>query len=1196
MGNCFENNNKINKTLSLNESKAIEFDTLNKITLVEKLSNTDKKISTENDYFNQNNFNFYQNYKLFNKFNDIDQEAIIIKTRTLNDILNLKYSLLNFKLEKLGNNENKKLFSEKEIFKKKNEEKLSSKYVTQSVNNIFKKNSLYKCNSNIYGKIDFVDCQKSNYQVFIDDNDNDNGCDEFENDKNHNFSHESDKEDENPNDTSFLYEIISEIFPQKKEHTLKLICNNMYCLNIVKDFVLTKETFKMLFVIINGNIGYFKDNVLEKTYEKGDVFGSYTLKNNYDFLENNQNEDDKSFLKAITDSKIYVISSSYLNKIFKKDNSDLILNLTLIESIPIIKYLQFDYKREIAESLIKVTYSKDEVILKDNSNENYFIYIEEGFIKEISVNTNKIHTKNSFVNYEMFLFNEKEVVKPTLISKDDTKCIILEEEVLIKIFSNKYKEKILLEIFSNIVKENNFLLKILNNNMKTSANKLLNSNNTNYQEGCTSNEYMLNKKKSINENENKLIPSIFNKSLTRNSYKEGNIEISNISNINKSFNLNHQSNLYMSLIIDNSMIYNKSFNQLSNIEYKNISIIKDAIKEKKHLDNFKLKIIHKNEFSIEKIIEGKILYIIIYGGIYQNDKLICGELELFGNSFYLMDINSKYYIEDTIIVLETKLMNLLNERNIIKLNEDEDLNLYNKLPFISCLSDETLFKIKSSLQKEKLKNNHIIKKNGKEIDEIIFIKEGKILKKMKFPKGVKTIKEFEQNEIIGLKEVFKANFNKKELIKRENIYFNSSYDKYPIIENECELIAECSNNMEVKIVTLSKEDLILNLSQKMYNYIINNFFSYYFIKKIEFKNLYLISELGQGAFGKVILVKYYNELYALKSISHLYIQNSSSAINNIQEEIENLKKINSPFVSKIKGADYDNNNLYLLLEYTSCLSLRSCLNWDYYPFKISNCVSIFVSLIIAINSYQRFHIIHRDIKPENIILNKDGTIKLIDFGLSKQVKNFTSTIIGTPYYMAPEVIQGNAYDSSIDYWSSAIVGYEILYKKNPFEIKNDINIMNIYKKILNSHVEFPLISDTHHNIEYKKDDNQAKILNSFKSLLSEMLIKERKKRIASYKKCKEILNNYPWEKHYDLNHSYPIIKNLSTIPDHFYNDMDEDTFYLNRKNTDVDIREAKGIPFKSIYFKHKYYKKYSKYKINMSKDYIKILENILFDD
>jgi len=80
-------------------------------------------------------------------------------------------------------------------------------------------------------------------------------------------------------------------------------------------------------------------------------------------------------------------------------------------------------------------------------------------------------------------------------------------------------------------------------------------------------------------------------------------------------------------------------------------------------------------------------------------------------------------------------------------------------------------------------------------------------------------------------------------------------------------------------------------------------------------------------------------------------------------------------------------------------------------------------------------------------------LKIIDFGLSKEMKDkdFTSTIVGTPHYMAPEIILGKGYSFSSDYWSAGICMYEIFYNQYPFG-NDSKDVMDIYNQILKKYL------------------------------------------------------------------------------------------------------------------------------------------------
>ena len=96
-----------------------------------------------------------------------------------------------------------------------------------------------------------------------------------------------------------------------------------------------------------------------------------------------------------------------------------------------------------------------------------------------------------------------------------------------------------------------------------------------------------------------------------------------------------------------------------------------------------------------------------------------------------------------------------------------------------------------------------------------------------------------------------------------------------------------------------------------------------------------------------------------------------------------------------------------------------------------------IETLLAIEYLHKNNMIYRDLKPENILMDKEGHIKISDFGLSKILNDFnekTYTLCGTPQYIAPEVICQQGYDKNIDWWSLGCLLYEFLIGFLPFNI------------------------------------------------------------------------------------------------------------------------------------------------------------------
>lgn len=163
------------------------------------------------------------------------------------------------------------------------------------------------------------------------------------------------------------------------------------------------------------------------------------------------------------------------------------------------------------------------------------------------------------------------------------------------------------------------------------------------------------------------------------------------------------------------------------------------------------------------------------------------------------------------------------------------------------------------------------------------------------------------------------------------------------------------------------------------------------------------------------------------------------------------------FVVKYIRSFKDEQNIYFLLEYVQGKELFEVIR-DIGILNSFEAKFYIGQLIFVLEYFNTLNIIYRDIKPENLMVDEKGYIKLIDLGTAKILSNEngfrTFTLIGTPHYMAPEVMSGKGYSSFIDIWSMGVCLYEFVCGYVPFgeELHDPFAI---YKEINSSDVSFP---------------------------------------------------------------------------------------------------------------------------------------------
>ena len=403
--------------------------------------------------------------------------------------------------------------------------------------------------------------------------------------------------------------------------------------------------------------------------------------------------------------------------------------------------------------------------------------------------------------------------------------------------------------------------------------------------------------------------------------------------------------------------------------------------------------------------------------------------------------------------------------------KSNQLNSFGNIPLFRILSDDKIEFLQNNLKIEKFQNGKKIINQGDIGDKLFIIKQGRV----DFFVNSRYTRSLNDGEEFGAKSLI------------------LSSDKRT---------ATAIANGEVYCYTLTANVFKSILEPSLYEYFTNKF--YLEDNTIELKDLDNVKELGSGNFGCVNLVKNKKnkQLYAIKALDLEQIK-----LENLQECVELEKnvllKIDHPFIMKMVKYLKNESYIFFINEYIKGKELWEVIR-DIGLLNKEQTQFYGGSILIAIDYLHKQKIIYRDIKPENVMVNVKGYIKIIDFGTVKEIKDRTSTIIGTSHYMAPEITKGEGYSFQVDIWSIAICMYEFFCGKLPFGEDYE-DPMDIYRAVSEEELAFP---------NFVTDEK-------FMKLMIKMLRKNPTNRLWKFKQIKEdpYFSDFDWNKLISL--SYP---------------------------------------------------------------------------
>ncbi|XP_073247991.1 serine/threonine-protein kinase Nek9-like [Porites lutea] len=226
-----------------------------------------------------------------------------------------------------------------------------------------------------------------------------------------------------------------------------------------------------------------------------------------------------------------------------------------------------------------------------------------------------------------------------------------------------------------------------------------------------------------------------------------------------------------------------------------------------------------------------------------------------------------------------------------------------------------------------------------------------------------------------------------------------------------------------------------------------------------------IKTLGRGAFGEAVLYRKTedNVLVVVKEVNLSRASDKERA--DAEKEVDILSLLNHTNIVTYYNHYIDGTSLLIEMEYCNggTLNDKICAQKELFAEEIV--IWYFFQICSGMSHIHECGIVHRDIKTLNIFLTKSGLVKLGDFGIATVLKGsrefMAESVVGTPYYMSPEIVQGHKYNQKSDMWALGCVLYEMLTLRKVFDATNPLRLVSDIVKGQYEEIDSEYSSDMH---------------------------------------------------------------------------------------------------------------------------------------